>query len=322
MNYGRRIIWLAVFAVLLFGGYSAGWFYLAGQAQQRAEATVRALNTDGRRASCENLEVRGFPFRIGVFCRSILYVDQREGVSVRGGALRTAAQIYAPRQIVAELDAPAFLELPGLLPLALSWESLRASTRIEGRTPERLSLEATNIAASHDGALNGAAALGTAESGEFHMRRREGDLDLAWRFAGARPASGEGDATAALPPLDGFADIAVTQGAVRDWREGLRGASGEIRQLEFSTADGASLAISGPASVRPDGLLDAQLQLTLRGGAELGRVLAAIFPEAADEIAMGFSALASLGEATTLPLNISAGRMRLGFFSIGDLPPL
>src|SRR5688572_24452487 len=39
-NYGRRILWLGVFVVILFGGYSAGWFYLADQLVTRAKAAI------------------------------------------------------------------------------------------------------------------------------------------------------------------------------------------------------------------------------------------------------------------------------------------
>ncbi len=28
-NFGRRILWLGAFIVILFGGYTVGWYYLA-----------------------------------------------------------------------------------------------------------------------------------------------------------------------------------------------------------------------------------------------------------------------------------------------------
>ena len=39
-NYGRRILWLGVFVVLLAGGYSAGWFYLADRLEERTKAAL------------------------------------------------------------------------------------------------------------------------------------------------------------------------------------------------------------------------------------------------------------------------------------------
>ena len=46
-NYGRRIAWLAVFIVVLFGAYSAGWYYLAGGVVARTKATIAELNQQG-----------------------------------------------------------------------------------------------------------------------------------------------------------------------------------------------------------------------------------------------------------------------------------
>ncbi len=50
----RRFLWLATFIVVLFGGYSIGWFYLAGQLEAKAKTTIAALNRDGVVAECAN----------------------------------------------------------------------------------------------------------------------------------------------------------------------------------------------------------------------------------------------------------------------------
>jgi hypothetical protein len=81
-NYGRRILWLAAFVVILFGGYSAGWFYLADQLATRAKAMIADANRDGVTVECDNPIARGFPFRLGVFCDRVAYGNAAEAVGL------------------------------------------------------------------------------------------------------------------------------------------------------------------------------------------------------------------------------------------------
>ena len=70
-NYSRRIILLAVFIVVLFGGYSLGWFYVADRVREKIDTIVANLDKAGIAVDCANAEVRGYPFRIGVFCDAL-----------------------------------------------------------------------------------------------------------------------------------------------------------------------------------------------------------------------------------------------------------
>ncbi|MGO7902907.1 DUF2125 domain-containing protein, partial [Rhizobium ruizarguesonis] len=56
---------------------------------------------------CSDIEFRGYPFRIGLFCSKIYVDDNVNGVSATFGALRSAAQVYSPGNIVWERDSPA-----------------------------------------------------------------------------------------------------------------------------------------------------------------------------------------------------------------------
>src|SRR5690606_10194524 len=121
-NYGRRIIWLAVFVAVLFGGYSAGWYYLADRVVTRTEATIAQANRDGVTVECENPVARGFPFRLGIYCDRVAYADADRAVGMTAGNLRTAGQIYDPTRFIAELDGPATLATPGAGPLRVDWQ--------------------------------------------------------------------------------------------------------------------------------------------------------------------------------------------------------
>ena len=162
-NYARRFFWLAVFIMFLFGAYSAGWFYLADRVKKVSEAAVASLNRDGATAECANLEVRGYPFRLGLFCDSLGYEDARRNIAATAGSLRSAAQVYAPRRIVTELDGPLRTAVPGMPPLWLDWDKLRASARIAEPVPERLSVEAEGLSGQTDPEDEDAVSLFSAE---------------------------------------------------------------------------------------------------------------------------------------------------------------
>ena len=138
-NYGRRILWLGVFAVLLVAGYSAGWFYLAGLLEARAKATIARAERrrrDGRmrQPGCARLSVPArHLLRPRRLCRC------RRGVGFSAGGFRSAGQIYDPMRFVAELDGPATLDTPRNGSLKLDWERLRASVRL-GRAAARARL--------------------------------------------------------------------------------------------------------------------------------------------------------------------------------------
>lgn len=321
-NYGRRFFWFALAILVAIGAYSAGWFYTARFLEDETRKAVSSLNGNGRRASCEEAEARGYPFRIGLFCRSVMYEDAREGIAFQARALRSAAQVYQPWRIVGELDGPARLAAPGLNALVLDWQSLRASARLASPLPERLSVEAQGLSVRLDEQSEAPPPLIHAGSVEAHMRPAGDDLDLAVRFAGVRP---DADLTQGVevPLLSGLADLSITDGALDGGLDGeLRGRSATIRNLTVSAEGGGGVTVSGPISVDADGLVDARLQVTLREPMALAALLGEAFPQSRREIEMSLSGLAAMGETPSLPLRIVRGEASLGFIRLGTIPPL
>ena len=318
-NYSRRIVWLAVFVVLLFGGYSAGWFYVADMVESRAKAALADLNRDGVTAECANPVARGYPFRIGLFCERVAFADISQGIDFKAGSFRSAGQIYDPMRLVAELDGPAAIDLPQGDPISLNWAGLRASTRLDQPLPERVSLEGTALKAE----TGSGAPLATVAAFQAHMRPNGADLDLAGGFDGLTLDRALVDGRR-LPILSGQSDLTITDGValVESRPESLRGQSGTIRMLALSAGPNTGIVVSGPFSIGQDGLLDAELKVTIRDPDGLSSVLADAFPENRDQIANGFSGLAMLGKEPTLPLKITKGRASLGFIPLGDIPPL
>jgi hypothetical protein len=318
-NYGRRILWLAAFVVILFGGYSAGWFYLADQLATRAKAMIADANRDGVTVECDNPIARGFPFRLGVFCDRVAYGNAAEAVGLTAGNLRTAGQIYDPMRFIAELDGPAMVATPRNGSLKIDWEKLRASVRWARPLPERISVEGGGVAAT----TATGTPLATIGAFEAHMRPNGQDLDLASSFEGLAldPALVEGRT---LPAFSGESDMTIEGGVdLRGIRiEDLRGRSGTIRNASLSLGGNSGFTVSGTFSIGEDGLIDADLKVTVRDPNGLSAVLAEAFPEKRRDIRNVSSALTFMGNNPTLPLLIERGEAKLAFFKLGDIPPI
>lgn len=322
-----RILLLAAFIVLAAIAYTAGWHYVAGQIDTRVEAALTSLEERGIEAICTNRAVRGYPFRIGVFCDDIAVANAAEGVAFSAGELRSAGQIYNPLFLVGELDGPASVTLPNGLPqLAFDWENLRASVRLAQPLPERLSVEGRNIKAG-PAAQGSASAMLQADSAEAHLRPNGESLDLAARFSGVTI-----DQTLVqgrtIPPVSGDADISIDDGVAlaASGTADLRGRSGTIRKLTVAPGADASVTVAGPVSVDDAGLIDAELTITIRNPRKLSDVLVQAFPEFVDQIRTAFSGFIALGgsggETPPLPVRIVKGRVSIGFLTVGQIPPL
>ena len=322
-NYGRRFFWFAVAIALACLAYTGGWFYAARFVEDEVKTTLAALNGNGRRANCEEAQARGYPFRIGVFCRSVMYEDAAGGVGLRARAFRSAAQVYAPHRALAELDGPGRLEVPGLTALDLHWASMRASTRLAMPLPDLFSLESRELEVRLDEPGDVSPLLWSAEVLEFHMRPAGDDLDLASRFTRLRLAPGFAPMEG-FPAFNGLVDFQLAEGALlHGARADLRGRSGMLRTAALSI-DGtdAGATIRGPVSIDTAGLIDADLELTLRDPAAIADLLVALFPEASREIALSAAGIAAMGNEPTLPLRIRRGEVSLGIFTLGVIPPI
>lgn len=312
------MVWLAIVIVLLFGGYSVGWYYVGGLLESEVKTQLADASKKGLLADCANPTVRGYPFRIGVYCDTVSF-DDKKSVSVSAGAFRSAAQIYDPFRIVGELDGPATIDLKPEAPLKLEWQTLRASVRLATPLPERISVEGTALAA---GPLSSSALI-NAKAFEGHMRPNGKDLDVAGSI---------GDLTAAtqllqgraLPPLSGSIDATVANGValLQSKSKSLRGQAATIRQLTISVDAKTGIDITGAISTDAAGLIDADLMITVRNAEKLAQIAAKAFPEKKKEIDKAMLGFSMLGESTSLPLKIVKGKAMLAFIPLGDVKPV
>lgn len=322
----RKLAWLAIAIVVAGALYSAGWFYAAGRLKDALDGRLEASRRQMVSLSCNGLSVRGFPFRIGVFCETAGLDDRPSGLSASFGALRSAAQVYRPGHAVIELDGPAQLRVTPDLAVVADWSLMRASAVAWSDGLDRGSL-------AYDG-LKGrltmpsaALSLGfSARHGEAHLRRLGEALDAAGSAEGLMldPAG------RTLPPLDVALDMTIADAARWISAEGPPenapyGASVELRRLSLDLGGGHRAALSGPLTIGEDGFLTGTLDLDIEGVSVWRDRVVEAFPEieeTAQRVAQAILGLSDGQERAAVKLTLRDGTVYLGPFPIAFLPPI
>jgi hypothetical protein len=325
-NFARRIKWLGIITAIVFALYSAGWFYVAQEGKRRVDVALADLSQTDLQANCEQSEIKGYPFRLGLFCKSVSFEQPQRGLLFSAGALRSAAQVYDPKQVVVEMDGPAMVDASGLEPLTLSWAQLRASARMSRPLPERISFEAQNFQIALRGPAGADTKIITAHYASAHMRTEAANVALAGEGAGIviEPGATPGRT---IPEFAASYDVLVNDGVAVSTAQpkSLRGLSGTIRQSQIIFKDGGTLKLTGPISVGSDGLIDADLNIALSQTAKLGLALSKAAPEVANAITSTMATVAMAnGDAkeAKIDIKIRKGKVTTGFFPLGDIPPL
>lgn len=322
----RKLIWLAVAIVLAGALYTGGWFYAAGRLKERAMQELAASEQGMRSASCSNLAVRGFPFRIGVFCDSLGIDDRASGLSASFGALRSAAQVYRPGHAVIELDGPAQVRVTPDLAFDVNWDLMRASAVAWTDGLDRASVAYDGLKGRLNVPSQGLSVGIAASHGEKHVRRSGEALDVAASLEALSLDLGG----KVLPPLDVSVDLTIADAAKWLSAEGPPptlplGTSAELRGLSLDLGDGNRITLSGPVRVGDDGYVSGSLDLAIEGITAWRDRISEVFPEAAEiaqRVAGAIKGLSGGQDRATVKLNIQQGTVYLGLFPIAEIPPL
>lgn len=329
-NYARRIKWLG-FAIGFFViAYTAVWFVGAHEAEKRLDRELAKINAGDAKITCDNREIRGYPFRFGLFCDDVTFVDDVKDVSFSSGALRTAAQVYYPWHAIAELDGPAKVAIPGAPAITANWSLLHSSIRVDQPVPERVSIEANDLTIAIDNADAESQQALTATYAAGHMRTEDKDVSFAGEVDGLviDPAI---TPNRTIPEFAASYDVLLKDGVAiaatkpHDIKAALRGQSGELRSVSLIFKDGGAVSVTGPLKLSAEGLLDGDIKLTFTDAAKLSLALGQAVPEAAKIISNTLTA-ASLASGAdkeaSLTLTIRGGKVSAGFFPIATIPPL
>ncbi|YBV96093.1 DUF2125 domain-containing protein [Phyllobacteriaceae bacterium JZ32] len=311
--------------------YTAGWFYLAGKLEARARTDLAGLGTKGISANCENLHVSGYPLRVDIVCDSISWQRPNAGISFLAGRISSGSPVYAPRNLTNEITSPAFVGIPGLLPLELRWDKLTSSTELIRPAPSRISTTAKGLRIGVRTQATSATPLAEIADLQFEANGFSGPMQAVLAFNGLKLSEAAvGDMP--VPPLSGSADVQFSDAAALYQprpgaiEERLRGQSGEIRKATLALPSGGALTLSGPFSVDEEGVIDGSFRVSLTNPSALAEAARTIFPDQERNIATVLFALSAMPKdengAPTLTVNVKRGKATAGFIPLGTLPAL
>ncbi|ENQ03793.1 hypothetical protein C031_01817 [Brucella abortus F6/05-2] len=330
-TFRKRTITLVIAVPVFIAAYTAGWFYIADRLEAEARADMARLDAQGVGVQCENLHMGGYPLRINVVCDSISWQRPSEGMAFRAGKFSSGSPLYAPYSLTNALTGPAFIEFPGISPLEVNWSKFTSNTRLARPFPTEIEIAARDVAVGLRTEPTKTEPLSSLEHMNVQIDGSTGMLKLMGRFAGLKFApSVIGNAKS--PELDGVADIDISdaEGLLASDSESvyqrLRGHSGTINQAFVSMPNGAMVSLTGPFSVNEDGLINADLKLTLVNAQSLAQAGQAVFPAQGGNIATVLFALSAMPKDEngnpTMEIAIRKGKASAGFIPLGRLPAL
>ncbi len=318
----RKFAWLAVAIVAGCMFWTLGWYFFAAKVEEHLPATLTQIVGPGASADCAQADVRGYPFRFGLFCDSLSYSNTLEGMTATAGAFRSAAQVYSPQHAVAEIDGPLVINADGLAVRA-DWQLLQASVQAASDGLDRGSIDARNTSFDIDGAgLVQRLAL-QADRITAHARRNGADLDVA--------AYGENLKNGLVAGLStkGFA-FEVTLPGQSSLLESpftpLKAPFDAIlHRVAIEFDETSSLELAGPVQISADGRMSGNLELTISNLQQFSALAADFNPDIADLLKSFGPMIAALDtkpgdDATTLPLTIRNNQVSLGMIPLGALP--
>jgi len=326
----RKIWQLAIGIVVFIGLYTGAWFLAADQIKTRISAFLANGAATGLSGECDSMDVRGFPFRIGLFCDTVRVDDTRRAASGSFGALRSAAQVYQPGHAIVELDGPAEIRVSPGLSMSADWALMHASLQANWEGLDRTSIASDKLAGTVLMTGTGESLGFAADHSEIHMRRNGPDLDAAYSVTGLniKPVAGQDLLPLINASLDlTFVDRANLLDAGGRQPDALYNSKGEVRNLTLDLGSGMVGTITGPFSVDGAGFISGEFSVTLKNIEGWRQNLTKAFPDEdgtilINNIANMLTALADGKNESTVKLNVRDGTAFLAFIPIGVLPQL
>jgi hypothetical protein len=321
----RRRGLLAPFVILAIVaiGWSIGWLWLRGQAEQRMDATALSLKSRGYDLSWETRTFSGYPFRLDVTLVNAR-VAEPSGWALRAPELNGEANAYNIGHWVVVAPQGVIMTRPINGDVAITGQALRASFAGFDQYPPRISVEGANLVFTP---VAGAAPFPLLSTAGLQLHVRPGPDDQGAIFFEAKGAKARftgllgriaQDRTADLIWDSKVSKISALHGtswsdAVNDWSDA--GGTLTVQQGKLNAGEALLEAKSGALTVDDDGRLRGALDVTVREIPTPGQALKS--PEAA-----AAAVAQALGRDPTLQatLKFENGRTRLGLFDTGPAP--
>lgn len=312
-----------ILAALIASGWSYGWYWLRGQAEQRMDAQAADLKSRGYDLSWSGRTFHGFPFRLNVDLANIR-VAEPTGWAVRAPLLKGEAEIFDLTHWVLVAPQGVVLTRPEAGDVTITGEALRASISHVTEYPPRVSVEGTKL--TFTPAANAKPfQLVSADNMQLHLRAGPDDQGAIFFKAGGAKTAFTGllgriaqDKTAAMLLETRLSHVSYLRGrnweaAVKRWSE--VGGQITLQQSQILAGDAEGKAKSGVLSVDDKGRVTGSLNVVIKERADLSQ------PIRTPEQALSAAAQA-IGQEPVIEadLKFQNGRTMLGLFDTGPAP--
>ncbi|MEW7009217.1 MULTISPECIES: DUF2125 domain-containing protein [unclassified Lentilitoribacter] len=329
MQPRTKILWLGISIVFVVVAVYLGWNWTADEMKVRVSDKLAEFSSDGKTITCNNLDVEGFPFRLGLRCSHTAFDDNRRRFGLSAGALRTAAQIYKPGKIIAELDGPMLLSDKSNQ-LEINWQNLKASASIDLTNINRTSVEASNLRVDFKNTIFKDLGSLLADDLQIHLRQNENDLDVA---ASADKLIAQTKGTKTILPASEFFMVAKLidgANALEHTRSGedfdIRSSNINLEHFNFISENGAKISADGPLNISAKGLLSGELNLIINNASDFLQIAQKNYPELSQNIAQINALLPMFQNRANgdiqFKLTLRDGFVQAGLFPLGFIPAI
>jgi hypothetical protein len=312
-----------IIAALIAGGWSYGWFWLRGQAEQRMDAQAADLKSRGYDLSWSARTFHGFPFRMNVDLANAR-VAEPTGWAVRAPVLKGEAEIFDLTHWVLVAPQGVVMTRPEAGDVTITGDALRASISHVTEYPPRVSVEGAKLIFTP--APNAKPfQLISADKMQLHLRGGPEDQGAIFFKADGAKTAFTGllgrlaqDKTASLLLETRLSHVSYLRGrnweaAVKRWSEA--GGQISVQQSQLLAGDAEGKAKSGVLSVDDKGRVTGSLNVALKERADLTQ------PIRTPEQALAAAAQA-VGQEPVIEadLKFENGRTYLGVIDTGPAP--
>lgn len=312
-----------ILAAIVAGGWSYGWFWLRGQAEQRMDEQAADLKSRGYDLSWSGRTFHGFPFRMNVDLTDAR-VAEPTGWAVRAPVLKGEAEIFDLTHWVLVAEQGVVLTRPEAGDVTITGQALRASISHVQEYPPRVSVEGAKLIFTP---APGAKPfeLVSAEDMQLHLRAGPDDQGAIFFKAGGAKTAFTGllgriaqDKTASMVLETRLSHVSYLRG--RNWEAAVKRwstAGGQItlQQSQILAGDAVGKAKSGVLSVDDKGRVTGALNVAITERPTPGQPVRTLEQAAA-------AAAQAMGQDPVIEadLNFRNGRTLLGAFDTGPAP--
>jgi hypothetical protein len=333
---------------LVIVAWSVFWFMARGTVNTAIGTWLAREAAEGRQWTCPDRDVGGYPFRFEMTCTNLSFSGMTPEGEVTGTLPRLAvvAQAYQPQHVIFEATGPLKLaRTDGAVELTANWQRLDASVIAPGADLDRFSIMTEGPSVTIGGSMVAPLTLSAAGL-EAHLRRDpdrpadERTYDFNMTVDGA-----------SVPPLDAFLrtndivnlglDAKISHArpfmaaSQAEQLETWRRAGGVVDLLRLDVQKGEQrLKARGQLSLddahRPQGRIEASVggldqvlaRLGIGGSSNLGALIAGGLAQLAPRKADTGTDPASAGLTALPTITLADGRIAVGPFAFGRVPPL